>query len=187
MKISWQSRKHRCRYEKASEQYKMDEPKIEDIFKYTKECMNKLGLDTARINSIEDVLRTPPYNDEFYNNIKNEYNLGDERDIVWMKFTKNKKHLGVVADSNDINFDIPSEKSEYCNEAEKGNWVYNFSGIIVHSLGETWNNQFVWVFPLVNLKELTYTRHYVEKEIGNYLISKKVPILDYYSHKLGRR
>lgn len=39
-----------------------------------------------------------------YEQIKRQYNLKKQSDIIWMKFTIDE-YLGVVASSNDINFD----------------------------------------------------------------------------------
>jgi hypothetical protein len=97
-----------------------------------------------------------------------------------------------VACSNDINFDIHPNKvcydepSRVVNEKIK-RWKYNTSGIIVHSVNQEWNENYVLVFPLIGLcdgDEGKKQRHEIEIGIGNYLIFKGVPILDYYSHRL---
>lgn len=119
-----------------------------------------------------------------YNKIKAENGLVDKRDIVWMKFTTDG-FLGVVADSNDINYDIPSCSEEYDNKTERGEWKYTSSGILIHYLGLQWDESFVLIFPLIKISA-GKTRHYIEKQIGNYLIDQGIPILDYYSHKIGR-
>lgn len=118
--------------------------------------------------------------------IKERYSVKNNEDIVWMKFTESG-HLGVVAVSNDVNFDIPETKDQY-DEMEKGHWKYTTSGIIVHSLEQRWDNTFFLVFPLPFLKERLLTldkkeRHCIETGIGNYLLEKGIPILDYYSHR----
>ena len=48
-----------------------------------------------------------------------EFELDDKGDLVWMKFTKDG-YLGVVAVSDDVNFDIPG----LC-EYDKTHMVYN--------------------------------------------------------------
>jgi len=91
-----------------------------------------------------------------------------------MKFTEDG-FLGVVATSNDINFDIPLSQKEY-------NKNHNTSGIIIHYLNKKWNESFVLVFPLKKIPE-KLKRGDVERGIGNYLIKKGVPILDFFSHR----
>lgn len=184
MRIGWRSRKHCCRYKKAELQYEMGTKMLQEIFDYTKECLINLGLDTTKIDKVEDVKMNPPYDKKFYLNLKEKFSLDDVRDIVWMKFAKKKGHIGVVATSNDINFDAPTNLCDYDKKKENGEWIYNFSGVLIKYLGDEWNEEYVFVFPLAKLKEKPYTRHKVEKEIGDYLINKGVPILDFYSHRI---
>lgn len=66
-------------------------------------------------------------------------------------------------------------------KCKKSEWKHNSSGIIIHKLREQWDDFFVLVFPLKNIP-YGYSRHDIEKAIGNYLIKKNVPILDFYSH-----
>ncbi len=96
--------------------------------------------------------------------IKEKFNLKNPYDIVWMKFT-NKGHLGVVAKSFDINF-----KDELS------------SGVLVKQVDEQWDKSFVFIFPLTPDILENCTSGDMELAIGNYLISKGVPIIDYYSH-----
>ena len=184
MRISWRSRKHCCRYKKAKEQFDEKTKTLQEIFDYTKECLISLGLDTTKMKIIDDIKMFPPYDKNFYEKIKDSFSLDDERDIVWMKFTKKKGHIGVVATSNDINFDMPQDLCDYDKKKDNGKWLYNFSGVLVKYLEEEWNEEYVFVFPLAKQTNHPYTRHMVEKEIGNYLIDKGVPILDYYSHRI---
>lgn len=86
-------------------------------------------------------------------------------DIIWMKFTTDD-YLGVVATSLDINFSTT-----------------NTSGKIINHLDKKWNEEFVLVFPLPNIPK-PLNRQLIESGIGNYLISKNVPILDFYSHNM---
>lgn len=53
-----------------------------------------------------------------------------------MKFTSSGA-LGVVASSNDVNFQKPSSIKEYDKTEQNGRWKYNTSGIIIDCLGET--------------------------------------------------
>ncbi|AYG01643.1 hypothetical protein [Lactococcus allomyrinae] len=81
-----------------------------------------------------------------------------------MKFTKGG-FLGVIAVSDDINFNLGTT-----------------SGIIISKLNKKWDDSFVLIFPLKNIPS-ELKRGDIECGIGNYLVAKGVPILDYYSHK----
>lgn len=102
--------------------------------------------------------------DSKYDLIKEEFKLKYSSDIIWMKFT-DKCHLGVVAKSFDINF-------EYGNT----------SGKLIKEVGENWDDSFVFIFPLTKEILSVYKKDDIERAIGNYLISKGVPIIDFYSH-----
>lgn len=117
---------------------------------------------------------------KIYDELKEKYNLCEIKDIVWMKFTSDG-YLGVVATSNDINFDIPKNKTDYGLKRGKA-WSYNTSGILVHSIGKEWDTSFVLIFPLPSIPK-PYNREDIERAIGNYLTKcKNVPVIDYYSH-----
>lgn len=110
-----------------------------------------------------------------YIKIKTIFSLNSEKHIIWMKFTKNN-YLGVVARSNDINFEIPPNECNDENELRK----YISSGVILHKLEEEWDETYVLIFPIPNVGD--YEMSDIECGIGQYLIEKKVPILDYYSY-----
>lgn len=57
---------------------------------------------------------------------------------------------------------------------------YISSGVILHKLEEEWDETYVLIFPIPNVGD--YEMSDIECGIGQYLIEKKVPILDYYSH-----
>ena len=105
-----------------------------------------------------------------YKDIACQCNLNNINHIIWMKFAKvrgeddDKRHLGVVAASNDINF-----------------LTNNTSGIIIDSLDLEWDESFVLIFPLSSITD--GMRKDIEVGIGNYLTENKVPILDLYSHR----
>ena len=105
-----------------------------------------------------------------YDIIKNKFNLSNPSDIVWIKFTT-KGHVGVVAKSFDINFDRKTREGRPIS-----------STVLVEEVGETWNKSFVMIFPMTS--EILSNRSVGDLElgIGNYLIDKKVPIIDFYSH-----
>lgn len=119
--------------------------------------------------------------------------IASNEDIIWMKFAKEKyldspyRYLGVVACSNDINFQIPQDESEYDIPERIVNgkiktWVYNTAGILTHYTGLEWDKNFVLIFPLKSINKKQ--RHEIENGIGNYLIENGVPIIDYYSHRI---
>lgn len=163
------------RLNKAEEQAGLSAVGIKDIISYVNEFLESIGM--AFVNSPEMSINSLQEID--YKKIKETNKLNDIRDIVWMKFTKDG-YLGVVATSNDINFDMPSSKNEY-NDKIKGDWRYNTAGILVHSLNKEWDTSFVLVFPLSDIPDC-YKRGDIERAIGNYLIDKGVPVIDFYSH-----
>ncbi|UJS27847.1 hypothetical protein L2Z53_00365 [Macrococcoides canis] len=170
------------RFQKAKEQLTLPTVGVEKIQEYVLEFLSKIDIKPTKNPKMNLTVVD-------YKKIKNDYSLKNEKDIVWMKFTKSG-YLGVVAVSNDINFDIPNNTSEYnlkievwdpYKKCKKSEWKHNSSGIIIHKLREQWDDSFVLVFPLKNIP-YGYCRHDIEKAIGNYLIKKNVPILDFYSH-----
>ena len=167
----------RTRFAKAEEQAELKVKKLQDIIDYTNEFLELLGMNSA----INPILERESFENNLYKEIKEKNNLKDERDIVWMKFTKDG-FLGIVATSNDINFQIPNDSSEYKEKISKKKWKYNTSGIIIHYLNKQWDESFVLIFPLQNISE-NLKRGDIERGIGNYLIKKEVPILDFFSHR----
>ena len=170
------------RFKEAERQNSKPVVAIEIIEEEILAFLEKVGIRTTKKPRID-----PKKID--YREIQKEYSLNSEKDLVWLKFANNG-HLGVVATSNDVNFQIPKNKSEYnskirvYNEYEKQDkdeWEYNSAGIILHNLGLKWDESFVLLFPLGNIPN-GYRRHDIEKAIGNFLYKKGVPILDLYSH-----
>ena len=155
----------------AQKQAKKEPVPVERIIALVNEFLSAMGMRRA-----ESPVRSVPVN---YAGLKQQYGLCSEKDMVWMKFTTDG-YLGVVAVSDDINFDMPQSEAEYHMRNAQG-WVHNTSGILMHQLGKTWDTSFVLVFPLAPIPE-GKTRGDLERAIGNYLIAKGVPILDYYSH-----
>ena len=104
------------------------------------------------------------YYDSKYDIIKTEFNLSYPNDIIWLKFTTDG-YLGVVAGSFDINFSYE-----------------NTAGRLVNSVEKVWDETFVLIFPLT--KDILNGRKKtdIETAVGNYLIDKGVPIIDFYSH-----
>lgn len=54
--------------------------------------------------------------------------------------------------------------------------------IIIYHLKKQWDESFVLIFPLQNISG-NPKRGDIERGIGNYLIKKEVPILDFFSHR----
>ncbi|MDD3416092.1 MAG: hypothetical protein PHY47_19155 [Lachnospiraceae bacterium] len=102
--------------------------------------------------------------DPKYNVIQERFRLNYPSDIIWMKFTK-KHHLGVVAKSFDINYRLD-----------------NTSGKLVTENDDKWDDSFVFIFPLTEDILNGRKTGEIERAVGNYLIAKGVPIIDFYSH-----
>lgn len=98
-----------------------------------------------------------------YDEIQGKYGLDEPGDIIWLKFTENG-HIGVVATGMDVNFSYD-----------------NSSGILIRHVKKNWDESFVLIIPLPDIP-YGYRRHDIEKAIGNYLIEKEIPIIDFYSH-----
>lgn len=171
------------RYNEAKKQADSKAIDKEIIIKYTLDYLNKVGIKTTKNPKCEN----PKCID--YDKIQQKFQLNDRSDLVWMKFTRDG-YLGVVAVSDDVNFDMPEDWSVYdkkhivYNSYKKRNeeeWVHNSAVILVHKLGKEWDESFVLIFPLKGIPD-GYTRSDVETAIGNMLIEKDVPILDFYSH-----
>ena len=170
------------RFDKAEEQNKFACVEIYHIIKLTNDFLEKVGIRRVK-NPLKNNFTVLDNEDKTvnldYERIKNEYGLNNTKHIIWMKFTTDG-YLGVVASSDDINFGIPNNSLEYNEKKNNNQWKYNTSGIIIHYLEKVWDESFVLVFPLPNIGD--GERSDIECGVGNYLISKGVPILDYYSH-----
>jgi hypothetical protein len=174
--------KNTYRLEEAKRQASLSPVSIDEIIHHVNDFLDILGME-----QVDSPRRKPSEID--YAEIKQRYHLADQRDIVWMKFTTDG-YLGVVAASNDVNFDLPPSSKDYdkritvydpYSKKYRPAWLYNTSGILVHQLGKEWDTSFVLLFPLANLPG-GLERGDVERAIGNYLIDNHVPILDFYSH-----
>lgn len=152
------------RYRMAKFQSKCAVISYGKIIELVDELLKKLSI-TYQTNPYRNLIEQP-MDSNAYADLKNmNPGMKDEKDIVWLKFTKNG-FLGVVATSSDINFRMD-----------------NTSGKIIDSVGECWNEDYVLIFPLENIPS-GWNRHLVESAVGNYLIDNGVPILDYYSHNI---
>lgn len=148
----------------AKEQLKKDKLDKVEILKICQEYFKLIGMENIKIIKYQYDVNMNRIKWGFYSGIKNDNGLADKNDIIWLKFTTDG-FLGVVATSADINL----------NE----NYT---SGKIISSLNKKWDKEII-IFPLQNIpKDLNRQR--IESGLGNYLISKGVPILDYFSHNL---
>lgn len=174
------------RFNEAKKQAELPPVKKSEIKEYVLDFLRKVGIKTTSnpelsLNSIDDI---------DYKNIAEEYSLSSEKDLIWIKFTKDG-YVSVVATSNDINFDIPKDEKDYDSKIRVLNpytqkyeeeWKHKSSGILIHKLNKEWDESFVLLFPLSNIPN-GYNRHDIEKAIGNYIITEKnVPVLDLFSH-----
>lgn len=162
------------RFNKAREEAEKDPAPVEQVIRYCNEFLSRIG-----VSPVANPVMNP--RELIYYEIKKQFQLNDERDIVWIQFTTDG-YVGVVAQSNDINFDFPPSADVYNDKDKSQRWTYNTSGIIIHQLGKRWDTSFVLVFPLGRLNNINYSRHEIETALGNFLVDMGVPILDYYSH-----
>lgn len=170
------------RFDKSKEQADLPIVSLDKIIRIVNDFLEIMG-----VNKVEN----PKFHldkkiEEIYADIKGNYALNNINHMVWLKFTKDG-YLGVVAGSNDVNFNMPPDSASY-NDTSNGKgkssnnrWKYNTSGIIVHSLNKEWDDSFTLIFPLVGIGD--GLRKDIECGVGNYLIKQGVPILDYYSHR----
>ena len=199
----------KTRNEKAAEQVTMKPISFSEVYCYINEFLETIRKDNGfeekiiRIDSIKlreaehiiidngIIIRDNHWDPPHWDKKKNTYDQYDEKyvsivdrfelervsDILWFKFT-DKGHLAVVASSCDIN------------------WDYSLScGSLVKEVGEQFDDSFVFVFPLTQQMIRTkaephsdrkYSVSDLELAVGNYLIHKGVPIIDYFSHMGGK-
>lgn len=162
------------RLKKAEEESKKNPVSVNEISDLIISFLNGIEIETTNQPIYENPL---PFD---YQGMKEEFKLDDERNIVWIKFTTDG-YIGVVAISNDINFNYPTSESDYDEKDKNGKWTFNTSGILIRKLNKFWDESFVLVFPLVNIP-YGYKRGDIEEAVGNFLINNNIPILDYYSH-----
>lgn len=130
-----------ARFEKAKEQASLMPVPVQKIIEYCNEFLRLCDIQRYSENYISLKERSP---EEINESAINEYGLNHPQDIIWLKFTTDG-YLGVVAMSNDINFDIPPSPSSY-DEREKYLWKYTTSGIIVDYFGKNGTNPLFFFF-----------------------------------------
>lgn len=198
------SSRDKTRNEKAAEQAALEAIPFDKVYSYINEFLElireengfnekNIKVDTIELDGKEHTIidngiiireknwifpnwngKTYDKYDKKYDAIKDKFELERVNDILWFKFT-DKGHLAVVANSCDINWD----NNKTC-------------GILINEVGEAFDTSFVFVFPLTQEMIRTkadpdsyyrkYTSSELELAVGNYLIEKGVPIIDYYSH-----
>ena len=151
------------RFEVAREEAKKKRIEINQIVAYVNEFLLALNMEVVEHPKIKFEGDFSKKLSELYKKVKEE--TGDKNNIVWIKFTIDG-YLGVVATSADVNFNMD-----------------NTSGRIIGHVKKKWDESFVLIFPLKKIPK-NLNRQLIESGIGNYLISKNVPILDFYSHNL---
>ena len=149
------------RITKAKQQASMEPVNRDTIVKYVNEFLAGLGMIEINHPHIKPKERETRRID--YCNINQE----SKEDIVWIKFTTDN-YISVIGTSCDISF------SQYAMDNTT-------AGIINKVLDKRWDETDVLIFPLKKIPE-HLNRSDIESGIGNYLISKGVPILDFYSH-----
>ena len=140
------------RFRRAEEQAKILPVDVDEITEVIYKEFSEFIAKPIKYKITESQIETNGVVTIDYKCLKDKYRLADERDIVWMKFTKDN-YLGVVADSNDINFDIPNDRNMYDEKRENGLWKYNSSGILIHYLGKEWDSSFVLICPIIKFPE----------------------------------
>lgn len=179
--ISVYYKKNNRRILKAKEEYKKIPVPISVIVSYLDNFLNQVSVynrtNVENINLNQQhhdfisraiLVKNCPWNShEYYDEIMTKYNLASVKDIVWLKFTEDG-YLGVVGSGNFINFDYDTSSSAL---------------IKVNNKLKKWNETVIVIVPLTkDLFGQRHTRKELKRAIGNFLISKHVPIIDYYSH-----
>lgn len=196
--------KDKTRNDKAKKQAKLSPVPFCKVYSYVNEFLElvreengftekNIKIDTIKLDGKEHIIidngivvrdnnwssshwngKTYDKYDKKYDVIKEKFDLERVSDILWFKFT-DKGHLAVVAKSCDINW---NEKLP--------------CGVLVNEIEEKLDDSFVLIFPLtqemIRTKEepnsfyRKYSSEKLECAVGNYLISKGVPVIDYFSH-----
>lgn len=163
------------RFEKAMEQAEIaveqinnkELPSLDKITEYVNEFLKCIGMEQVEPRTEIN------YSEIWQSNKQN--NMKEKDDIVWIKLTTNDV-IGVIGTSCDIFLDFPNDREKFST-----------SDKIVEYVAKNKHKDFGWatekvlIFPLCNIPE-GLNRSDIESGIGNYLIHKNVPILDYYSH-----
>lgn len=165
-----------------------------DIEERKAEVHNQLKKKMILIEDVKEVLLEKNYtvisNDKVtkkgypyinYFDVEEKYQLNNKSHIVWIKFAKKKgyggkeRYVGVVGAGTDIN-------RFWSNKNTSGKFVIDEANL-------EWDKENILIIPIKGLpKECkghkTKERNVFERKIGQLLIDKDIPIIDYYSHIL---
>ena len=151
------------RQNKAKEQYKCSIIDKNTVCKIVKEALDEKNIKGK-------ILKINPQESDYKKVTE------DSSHIIFIQFTASG-HIAVVGAGRDISF----SKNE-----SRGTWK-----IISAIEGAEWDDKEVIVIPIQNIKNyrikkgeniLSY-RNGVEQYLGDYLLSKEIPILNYFQHK----
>ncbi len=123
--------------------------------------------------------------------IKSAQEGTDPHNLIWIKSLESR-HIGVIG-SGKVNFDMPPSPVEYDKKDEKGNWIWNSAGILIHYLGVKlerdlrWDKSGVLAF---RLREDDISQEYclerIKRAMGNWMIENGMHIIDYYNHQIEK-
>lgn len=118
--------KSNYRINKAAQEAKKERVSISEILSLINLFLKNIKIESKCI-VIDglDILMTVNYE-----HIRRQYKLNNQSDIVWLRFTTDG-YLGVVASSNDINFDYQTN-----------------SGKIIRSVNKEWDKNKIIIIPL---------------------------------------
>lgn len=182
--MNYDTNKLNLRIEKAKEQYNLyttlpnayppnEQWKLkhkEEIITYTEEFLfSIIGLKKPAYNPIVHPLKNRKIRRIPYSTI----NPQKKNDIVWIKLT-NLGIISVIGTGCDIHF---TEHAQTHTSAGRINKILSN----YYKCDITWNEDEVLIFPLIEIPE-ELNNSDIESGVGNYLISKGIPILDFYSH-----
>ena len=165
--VKIEENKFNFRFEKAKEQLTLSTVSKDKIIDYVNDFLRIIDMEEvdrseAKIKPKKRMTQRIPYA---------KINPDNKNNIVWIKFSiiEGKEDIiSVIGTGCDIFF------SEHCK-------INSSAGVINQRLGLEWNEDCVLIFPLKKMRK-GLNNSDIESSIGNYLISKGVPILDFYSH-----
>ncbi len=171
------------RFMKAVEQAEMKPTSLEDIIEFVNIFLDNIGMDTTKKMNFNPEFRPEiPLGKGIrrinYAKIKETNHLKDKNDIVWIKFTRGG-YISVIGTSCDISFSKWAQTHTTAGRISMYLTEHLPSG---HRSDDfEWDDRFVLIFPLKKIPN-NLNRSDIESGIGNYLIHRGVPILDFYSH-----
>ena len=157
------------RKKKAKEQNKLKVKDIDEICNLLEKALNDKNI-------VGTILKMKP-KEVNYEQIKEKYGTNKSSDIIFIQFTKDG-HVAVLGAGKDMSFSK--------NISGTNTWR------IISAIERVeWNDEMVIIIPIRYIKDckikkgdsiLAY-RNGIEQYLGDYLLSKGVPILNCYQHK----